>query len=212
MNMNHLPKHPCVSASLFFPLKALRKFWLSSPLQIAWILILLIPVAESNTEARSPQGPAAMSLFTLSEFSRSIYLNTNSFLRCSPKQSIDPQNIMQCVSIDILHFLVTITIPHSSLERHKTILCLLEVTLSYFTMKMSLTYHEIQEKPCQLIHIYFYTYCWEIRYPWINHTFLDISAYIFKDISINRAEGRVCCPSSIIRITFLFGQRWGSFL
>ena len=172
----------------------------------------VIPVAESNTEARSPQGPAAMSLFALSEFSRSIYFKCKLFALLFPKQSIDPQNIMQCVSIDILHFLVTITIPHSSLERHKTVLCLLEVTLSSFTMKMSLTYREMQEKPGQLVHIYFYTYCWEIFYPWVSGTFLDMQAYIFKDISINRAEGRVSCPFSIIRITSLFGQGWGSFL
>ena len=41
MNMNHLPKHPHVSAPLFFPLKTLRQFWLSCPSQFAWISILL---------------------------------------------------------------------------------------------------------------------------------------------------------------------------
>ena len=79
---------------------------------------------------------------------------------------------MQCVSIDILHFLVAVMIPHSSLERHKTIVSFGSDLIIFHNENV--TYSEIQEKPCQWIHICFYTYCWEMLYPWVNRTFLDI--------------------------------------
>ena len=122
MNRNHLPKHPRVSACLFFPLKTLRQFWLSSPLQVAWISILLWSQLQSRTLGPDLHRDLQQCCFLHSVSSHGVFiLNSNSFLSYSPKKSIDPQNIMQCVSIDILHFLVAVTIPHSSLERHKTI-------------------------------------------------------------------------------------------
>ena len=50
---------------------------------------------------------------------------------------------MQCVSIDILHFLVAVMIPHSSLERHKTIVSFGSDLIIFHNENV--TYSEIQE-------------------------------------------------------------------
>lgn len=46
----------------------------------------VIPVAESHTGTRSTQGPAAVLLFALSEFSRSIYFKLKLFSQLFPQE------------------------------------------------------------------------------------------------------------------------------
>ena len=77
---------------------------------------------------------------------------------------------------------------------------------------MSLTYSEIQETALSVdSYLFLHLLLGDTLSMGQSYISGHLGLY-FQGYFIKRAEGRVCCPFSIIKITYLFGQRRGSFL